>query len=334
MHYLESVHAQPDNLARSHTTVAAALRNRTLPGAASGPGTRPVLTGMGASLFAARPAVEALRRSGRAAYGVMASDLLGTEPGVLGDLLVAVSQSGRSAETATAVRRADGLATVAVCNEADSPVAEAADVHIPLGSAADPPVSTLTYTASLQALGLLAERLGAPAGTGWAQLPRLAQALLETSSAAVRAAAERWTGVGAVDVVGRGEALSSAGAAALLIREAVRIPATATDTYQYLHGPIEAVEPGAGCLVFGAGREVELARSLRNYGAEVLLVTTAPVEPGDNLAVVQIPRVAPLARPVLEILPVQLLVWHLAQARGLDVSGFRHHQYDTKLAAG
>ena len=40
---------------------------------------------------------------------------------------------------------------------------------------------------------------------------------------------------------------------------------------------------------------------------------------------------SPLATAVLEILPVQLLGWELAQRRGLAVDGFRYHQDDTKL---
>lgn len=329
MHYLDSLYAQPDNLARSRDTVAAALSNLRLP--ATHPQVRTVFAGMGASLFACRPVVDTLRTAGQCACAVLATDAARVDPTVLGDVAVLVSQSGRSTETAEAAVRSHGLPTVGLCNDADSPVAQRVEMHLPLGSAADPPVATLTYTATLQALGLLAEHLGSPATTDWEGLPRLAQQTLEDSAATALEVAAQWQATTAIDVVASAGGMASAEATALLVREAVRIPATATDTYQFLHGPVEVAEPGRVFVIFGAGREISLAEALAGYGAHVLLVTTDHVEPAERLTVVRLPQMGPLALPVLQILPAQLLVWHLAQQRGLAIDGFRHHQDDTKL---
>ena len=64
--------------------------------------------------------------------------------------------------------------------------------------------------------------------------------------------------------------MASAGETALLAREGLRIPATGSETRQYLHGPLESAAPGLGCVLFGSERELELASSLVSYGASVV----------------------------------------------------------------
>ena len=131
-----------------------------------------------------------------------------------------------------------------------------------------------------------------------------------------------------------GKLPASAAEGALLTREAVRLPAACLDTLQYLHGPLEVAEPGRGCVLFGSGREVQLAVDLASYGASVLLITEAPVDSTREPEVVRIPEVPDVFKPILEILPVQLLTHRMSQARGLAADGFRHEQEDTKLEVG
>jgi glucosamine 6-phosphate synthetase-like amidotransferase/phosphosugar isomerase protein len=54
----------------------------------------------------------------------------------------------------------------------------------------------------------------------------------------------------------------------------------------------------------------------------------------DNLRVVRIPELPKTLTPVLEILPVQLLIHRMARSRGLSADSFRHEQEDTKLEVG
>ena len=117
----------------------------------------------------------------------------------------------------------------------------------------------------------------------------------------------------------------------MLAREAVRLPAACLDTLQYLHGPLEVAEPGRGCVLFGSGREVQLAADLASYGASVLLITRASMLSTRNLSVFRIPEVPDAITPILEMLPVQLLIHRMAGSRGLAAEGFRHEQEDTKL---
>ena len=112
----------------------------------------------------------------------------------------------------------------------------------------------------------------------------------------------------------------SAGEAALLAREALLLPAAEYETRQYLHGPMESVADGFGAVLFGADRELRLAQTLAGYGATVATIGKGAgflVEPD----------------PILQILPMQLLVRYVAELRGLRVDSLAREQDDTKVVA-
>jgi fructoselysine-6-P-deglycase FrlB-like protein len=114
------------------------------------------------------------------------------------------------------------------------------------------------------------------------------------------------------------------------------------ETREYLHGPLEAVSADFGCIVFGRRRERELASALASFGATVALLTDVAGDDGTGGAesggggggaeVLELPPVPALAAPILQILPVQLLVHHVAGLRGLEIGKLRRQQQDTKVA--
>jgi glutamine---fructose-6-phosphate transaminase (isomerizing) len=329
--FREAIHAQPRNLMAArdafHDAVAevdvAALCEGTL-----------VLSGIGASAHALVPAVLALRTAGRRAFAVSAAELRESRAARLGDAFVLVSQSGASAETVAALHALDGSPVVAISARGDSPLARAAGVWLPLGPMPDTPVATLSYTATLQALGMLCDALlgGLGETSVWNDLPELAAQLLERCAPRVHELAESFARVRALDAVGGGPALASAGETMLLAREALRLPATGMETREYLHGPLEAVEPGFGAVVFGGERERDLAAELVSFGASVALLTDAAGARADGSVAIELPSVPDLAAPILQILPVQLLVDHVARLRGLQIGRLRRQQRDTKVA--
>src|SRR5205807_537462 len=213
---------------------------------------------------------------------VSASELREASAARLGDAFVLVSQSGASVETVAALERIDGAPVVAISARGDSPLARAASLWLPLGPLPDTPVATLSYTATLQALGMLCDALLGDLVTDsvWDRLPELAAELLERCGPVVERLAEQFAQVRALDAVGGGPALASAGETMLLAREALRLPATGMETREYLHGPLEAVEPDFGCVLFGAERERELAAPLVSFGAGVRLVGPSDADGG------------------------------------------------------
>ncbi|MEH6774535.1 MAG: glucosamine--fructose-6-phosphate aminotransferase, partial [Cereibacter changlensis] len=130
----------------------------------------------------------------------------------------------------------------------------------------------------------------------------------------------------------------TADGASLLIREAARIPASAYDTRHYLHGPMEAMDATTGVVLFGDGREVEIARELDRIGCPTLLVTSRDdIDDGAALTVIRVARFDNLIlQALVDIFPAQLLAAGLSDAAGLTDVKFRYRQSDTKIvdAAG
>jgi fructoselysine-6-P-deglycase FrlB-like protein len=288
---------------------------------------------MGASSHAGYAVVNRLARFGRRAVNVEASRLVGLGAGAdIADSYLFVSESGRSPEPIEAAGLVTAGARLALTNVPEGPLSSAVDDVIALGAGPDSYVYTIGYTATLQACGLLARALdGAADGEDWQRVPELAADTLAGCAAGAVRAASALIRASSIDVVGSGASYASAAEAALLLRESTRIAAAAHETYQYLHGSMESLTGSSGCLLFGAGREVRLARYLAGAGVPTVLVTTAEVDAEPNLLVVTLPDAAPLSRAVLEILPAQLLAGELARYRGLAIDSFRYQQDDTKL---
>jgi glucosamine--fructose-6-phosphate aminotransferase (isomerizing) len=311
--FAEGVRLQAGNLQAGLADVRAALAATDLAPARAG---TLVLSGIGASWHALAPAVAALQAAGRRAYAIHPSALTAG----LGDAFVLVSQSGASTEVIEALERLGSVPVIAVSAKGDSPLARAAGAWLPLGPEADTAVSSLGYTATLLTLGLLTDALLERAGD-WDALPERVEATLAQAAPRARELAPGFAAVAMLDAIGGGAAEGSAGETALLVREALLLPAAVYETRQYLHGPIESVAPGFGALLFGGQRELRLAGELAGYGAHVATVAPGgdfPIEPD----------------PILQILPAQLLVQYAAELRGLAVESLAREQDDTKVEVG
>lgn len=328
MRFPEGIDAQPEVLRTSAEAVRRTLRR--IPPLEEG--ALVALVGIGASEHVARSAAPVWRKLGIRAVALSATELLDA-PGPLADVVVAMSESGRSAETVAALKSIAGR-RIAITNFADSPLAAVVDEVIPLDSGPDSPVYTTGYTATIQAVGLLGEHW-AGSSSDWSSLPDLSARVISQARPVIESVAERFGEARIIDVVGSGSSLATAGEGALLLREAARAFTAAHETYNYLHGPMEPLDSTAGCVVVGDGREVRLAREVSALGCPTLLVTTrVDVDIEERLNPVRLPEPpSPLAGTVMEILPLQLLGWSLASIRGLRADGFRYEQDDIKLGS-
>jgi fructoselysine-6-P-deglycase FrlB-like protein len=330
MQFADGIAAQPDALARSRAQVSAALADVPAPGEDEVVG----LVGIGASEHIARSAAHVWRQAGLRAFALSASEV--TAAGArAADVYVAISESGRSTETIDAVAAIAPRPTVAVVNAPDSPLADACRTVLDIGSGDDSPIYTTGYTATLQALGMLGEHWSGRPGD-WSQLPALVRQVLDGAREHVDGLSDSFAAARVIDVVAAGRSAATAGEGALLLRESARLLTAGHDTRNYLHGPMEPLDPEVACLVVGDGREVRLARDTAALGCPTLLLTGArDVESAGALTVVRLPAAgSPLGRTVLEILPIQLLACSVARRRGLPVDGFRYRQDDTKRDLG
>ena len=198
----------------------------------------------GVYAFGLMPRLTALRDS------ISLSVYYGTELEMNGSLVLGLSQSGRTPDVVDYVARARraGAFTVALTNDADSDLAQAAEALLPLGAGPERAVAaTKTYVNTLAALFLLA---GSIAGEGKrcgdelrAVIASLDEAIPELEQRIPQVALP-FAFVGRMFVIGRGVELSTAREIALKLLETCRIaaePLTATDL---AHGPVASSTAG------------------------------------------------------------------------------------------
>ncbi len=169
-----------------------------------------------------------------------------------GVLVLAISQSGRSPDLIAAAQAAaaGGARLVALVNDAMSPLAELAEVVLPLHAGPELSVAaTKTFIASLAAIAHLAAHWSADPALldGVERLPELLACAwaLDWSPAAARLAAAR-----DLYVIGRGVGFAIAQEAALKFKETCRTHAEAFSAAELLHGPMALVGPGFPVIAF------------------------------------------------------------------------------------
>src|SRR5690606_28240647 len=233
MSYRSTIARQPEALADTYAAAREELAVLDLSSL-----DRPVIgvTGIGASFAAAVVGAAELQAKGRRAFAIRAVDMVDGRN--LCDALVGLSHRGRSVETVAALEKLSSARRLAITNDPQSPLAKAAELHLRLNNGPDPTTPITGYTATLLAIAMAFEK----------RLGKLFPARR------------------AIDCVGAGASLGTADGASLLLREAARIPASAYDTRHYLHGPMESMDGTTGVVLFGAGREVELAQHLDRIG--------------------------------------------------------------------
>lgn len=248
----------------------------------------------------------------------------GARPDLRDVLMIGVSQSGGSPDLVRCLEigRAGGALTVAVTNNAGSPLATAAHHHVDVLAGPERAVAaTKSYTAQLLALHelLMAVRDGVPAP---AALPDLGAGLIE-QDAAIAALAVRYRFAQRLLTTGRGYSYATAREAALKLMETAYVSAQAFSGADLLHGPLALVDPQVPVLavvaegIGGDAMQATLAR-LREQDADVCVIgRPAAVEAA--AAGVALPGGLPeRLSPILEILPLQQLALHVAVGRGGD----------------
>jgi len=250
----------------------------------------------------------------------------GARPDLRGALVVGVSQSGGSPDLCEVVRvaRERGAHTLAVTNNADSPLAAAAELSVDVRAGHERAVAaTKTYTAELLALLMLVEAVrggGALPAQERATLAALpgyaADALADGTSTQL---ASRYRFAAQIVTTGRGYAYPTARETALKLMETSYLPALAFSGADLLHGPLAMADPDVPVLaVVGSGpggtamRDV-LAR-LGERRADVVAIGPSDVD-GAPLRI-PTPDVDERYAPLLDILPLQRLALALALHRG------------------
>ncbi|HEY8293242.1 MAG TPA: isomerizing glutamine--fructose-6-phosphate transaminase, partial [Thermomicrobiales bacterium] len=242
-------------------------------------------------------------------------------------LVIALSQSGETADIIEGVNaaRARGAQIGALVNVPGSSLARIADVVVPLTAGPEQCVlSTKAYTAKVAILLLTAYTIAGKREEGQALLRRAAVAVEEALNGecaeAVRAVAARIVGKDHLYVIGRGLAYPTALESALKIKEVSYMHAEGFAAGELKHGVIALIEQDTPCLVFAPMDETRAdilsgAMEMRARGGFIIGVSPEP----DEAFHVHIP-VADVgdASPLVNVIPAQLLGYHLALLRGFD----------------
>lgn len=320
---------QAGQLEQAIPRIAEQVRNAQQAGALAGPG--PIFLGIGASFAASAGAVWSLRDRGIHAWRLNAGEYPVPFP-ASEHPIVGVSQSGRSAETLAVLSAIPPAQRMAVVNVAPSPIADIVSTAITLGKLPDSYASTTGYTATIAALGMLAEAWDRGAiDPSWLRLAEAFRAVEALMAAQGSALAGILRDAIAVDYAAAAPSVGSAEVGALLLREVARVPTAGFSTRQYLHGAMESAGRTAHVLA-GGERELGVAQTLARAGHPVIFITSLDTVEESHLSVLRIPAVSEVQRTILEALVVQSLAVETALLKGIDPDAFVFFHNDTKVA--
>jgi glucosamine--fructose-6-phosphate aminotransferase (isomerizing) len=329
--YLRDVLAQPEALASTHAGLEPSpALEEVARRARDGGFRRLVLTGMGSSHFGLAPLELRLLEAGHAPHVVESSELLHYQRALLaeGTLLLLLSQSGRSAEILRLLDAAHGrgVTTLALTNTERSPLAADADVVVLTRAGEEATVSCKTYLAAQMALAWLGEVLaGGDRERARAELGATiagAAAYLASWRDHVEWLADRLAGARVVFYVGRGASLAAARSAGLVTKESTHRPSEGMSSAAFRHGPIEMLDRDVFLLAFAGdprtrGLNEALVADVRAAGARAFLAADDAPEPA-----LRLPAVGDLARPVVELLPVEMVTLAMAALDGREAGRF------------
>jgi glutamine---fructose-6-phosphate transaminase (isomerizing) len=256
------------------------------------------------------------------------------------DLVIGISQSGETADTLAAMRlaRECGARVIAVTNIMGSQATRDSDGVIFTRAGLEVGVAaTKTFVAQVAVMYLLGLKLAQVYGTlepaelrrlsaELRELPRSIARLVEEVEGQIRELAERWKDAGFFLYLGRHVGLSVCLEGALKLKEVSYIPTDAYAAGEMKHGPIALLDEQTPVVCVATESPV-LDKVLSNIaevrarGAHVIAVAT---EGNGRVAehaeeVVEVPRSDWLLQPLLAVIPLQLLAYYVARARGLNV---------------
>ena len=258
-------------------------------------------------------------------------------------LAVVITQSGETADTLAALREAQskGAKSIAICNVVGSMATRESEGTVYTHAGPEIGVaSTKAFTSQLVALNLLALYLAQLRGTiadaeaqrqieGLTQLPGLVQHTLGCDELVARIARQLYRRSNFL-YLGRGINYPIALEGALKLKEISYIHAEGYPAGEMKHGPIALIDenmPVVALVPSGPVFEKMMGnlQEARTRGASIIALTDADPEAFRSVLdseqdhVIPIPPAHPLLHPLLMVVPLQLLAYHIGVLRGCDV---------------
>jgi glucosamine--fructose-6-phosphate aminotransferase (isomerizing) len=256
-----------------------------------------------------------------------------------GDVIIAISQSGETADTLVALENAkqQGAFIFGVVNAVGSSIARMSDAGA--YSHAGPEIgvaSTKAFTGQLAVLAMMALKIGYAKGTldekryrelikGLEEIPEKVKQVLNDTSA-IEAIAEKYKDAHDFLYLGRGYNFPVALEGALKLKEISYIHAEGYPAAEMKHGPIALVDDKLP-VVFVATKDryyekiVSNVQEIKARKGRVIAVATEgdTVIPGMADDVMYVPDADEILAPLLSVIPLQLLSYYIGISKGLDV---------------
>jgi len=268
----------------------------------------------------------------------MASEYRYREPSVDSKtLLIPISQSGETMDTLMAMRYAQerGARVFAVCNTNGSTIPRESDAVLYTHAGPEIAVaSTKAFETQLIAMYLIGLHLGRVRGTidaalaneiesELAQLPAKVEQVLETVEP-LRALTREFKDVTSMLFLGRHVGFPTALEGALKLKELAYMHAEGFAGGELKHGPIALIEKGTPVVAIMPAENSLLAEKMASNiqevkarGAVVIAIADSTFAAADHL--IRIPKTHEFLQPVLAVVPLQVIAYEMAVARGNDV---------------
>ena len=255
-------------------------------------------------------------------------------PNLTNALVLGISQSGQSPDIVSVISegRKQGNLTLAVVNDAQSPMAETAELVFDISAGPEKAIAaTKSYTTQLMSVAMISAALAGDSEMRQALqlVPKLvSQALsLEPQIANM---AERYRYMDHCVVLGRGYNYATAYEWALKMKEMAYIIAEPYSSADFLHGPIAVVRPGFPIMAVAMqgivlDDTINLLTKLKHeHQAELLVVSNDPTALSLAKSAIPLPTDIPeWLSPIIAIVVGQLFTYYLTQSKGLDVEAPR-----------
>ena len=240
-----------------------------------------------------------------------------------GSVVVAISQSGETADVLEAVKAAKGKGAkvLSVVNAAGSSLARESDLALLLNCGPEVGVAaTKSFTAQVVVLNQVVDRLVGSKANGIKELSKAVLGALRTESQ-MESLAHEYKDCPDFYFIARGYNYPVALEGALKLKELSYIHAEGMPASELKHGTLALIEKGTPVVVInpsGTLRDDTLANAeeLKARGAEVIGISDEPNQVYTHF--VRVPKVQLKYAPVVEAIPLQLLAYHMSVVRRND----------------
>ena len=255
-----------------------------------------------------------------------------------GTLVLAISQSGETADTLAALKEAQqkGATALAICNGVGSTIARTSDGGVYLHAGPEIGVaSTKAFTSQVTVLAMIAlllgrqRRLSFEAGSdivkAMQERPELVEQTLKLSDQ-IAGIANKYVKANNFLYLGRHFNYPVAMEGALKLKEISYIHAEGYPAAEMKHGPIALIDENMPVVVIAPkdalfDKVISNVREIKARGGKVIAISTADCHPLDEIAdhLITVPKTIPMLMPIVTCVPLQLLAYHIAVLRGNDV---------------